>query len=201
MEQFLLLMDSIPEMPISNNEELFKFVAADSGGKWSLLARYLDLNEEDIEAIKQKYHFDNERCMQMITKWLGSKELRPTYAKLACALINVQQYGKVHGLKQLVPPTSYDRDKHQSEHLLQLPLGEASLSILVEEMIGERESGSNGAEVVIHCVSSEELPMEGLVFIVTSLGEGSRGLGMVEYVLKAASRDGVDEVMVSLRYL
>lgn len=200
-ERFLVLMDSILEMPIADNEELFKFVAADAGVKWSLLGRYLDVSDEDIEEIKQKYHFDNERCMQMIVKWLGSKELRPTYAKLACALVNVLQYDKVRGLKELIPQNSYVRDEHLGMHVLQLPLGEASLAALVAEMNRESEGGRTGAEVVIRRVSSDEFPPEGLVFSVMSLGEGSRGLKMLEYVLKAASRDDVKEVVVSLRYL
>lgn len=200
-EHFLLLMDSIPEMPITENTELLELIAKDSGAKWSIFGRYLGVSDEDIEDIKETSYFDNERCAKVIVKWLENAELRPTYAKMACALVNTHQYGKVEDLKGLVPPSSYDNEDHFSMHVLKLPLNESSLASLVAEMGKEREGGRTGVEVAIRSVSSGDFPMEGLAFSLMSLGSGGDGLRVLAYVLKAAAMDGVGEVVVSLRYV
>ena len=199
-EQFLLSVDSIPDMPISENKELARAIAVDYGPKWSMFGRYLGLSDEDIEDIKENCLFDNERCARVIVKWLESTELRPTYAKIACALVNTHQYHKIDDLKKLVPHSSYDSSNHCSMHVVKLPLGEDSLGPLMEEMSKEREIGSRGAEVTVRSASGDggDFPVEGLVFCLVSLG--SRELRVVEYVLKAAATDGVGTAVVSLSY-
>lgn len=201
-EQFLLSMDSIPEMPLSESEELVKAIAADYGAKWSIFGRYLDVSDEDIEDIKERCLFDNERCARVIVKWLESTELNPTYSKMACALVNTHQYGKVDDLKKLVPWSSYNSSNHSSTHIVKLPLTEDSLAPLMVEMSKERESGRRGAKVTVRSVSGDgsDFPVKGLTFCLVSLSDDGRGLRVVEYVLKAAAMDGVGEVVISLYY-
>jgi hypothetical protein len=198
-EDILCLLDSIPEMPVSESSELLQLIAADSGPMWSIFGRYLGVSDEDIEDIKDGCHFDNERCARVIKKWLRSTESKATYAQLACALVNARQYGKVRGLKPLVPQRSYDDRSHRSVHIVNLPLTEESLSSLMVESEKERESGQGGAEVTVQSVSSSDHEAQDLTFGLPR-SKGGSGLKVLEYVLKGIALDGVEEVVVSLHY-
>ena len=193
LEEFLLLIDSFPKMPLSEKKKILHMLTSTSGvgGKWAILARYLGVSDEEIDKIKEMYHFDNERCMQMLAKIRG-QDL--TYSKLSYALANTLQYDLVRELKKLIPDRSYDEASCRSMHVLPLPLKEAGLVPLVEEMKRKLSSGwgvhgGGEVEITVQCVPE-----------VLSFRIAPGHMKVVEYLLKALAQEGAKEVIITVNY-
>ena len=200
VEELLLLLDSIPQMPLSENKDLFEAISthASAKRKWTLLARYLGVSDEVIDGIKQSCHFKEEKCMKMLVKWRDSKHLSTTYARLFCALVNIQQYAIVSGAKKSIPNSAYDKNLHWSMHMINFPLAESALDAIVTEMTNESQGGMDQAEVTIQSDPNDKLSQP-LEFRLLSLDSG--GWRVLEYMLKAAAYDRVRGIVVTLQYL
>lgn len=200
IQNFLLLVDSFPEMPIFDDVEFFKLIATDPivQQKWSLLGRYLGVSDEDIADIKKSYYFSAEKCMRMLDCWKESSHLSPTYAKIVSALVNICQYTLVADVKKKMARNSFDSGSRRGMHIIQIPASDSALSVISEEMKRESTSGRAGAKVTIQS-DPNDLLSEALVFQLGSLDDG--GLRVLKYMFKAAAHEGVREIVVKLDYL
>lgn len=203
IEDLLLLIDSVPQMPLLDNSEVFELIATHPTAKrkWSLLARYLGMSEENIQEIKRSYHFNEEKCLRMLLRWSQDKKTSTssaTYARLLCGLINIREYVLARGAKEAIPRCAFDRELRYSMHIVRLPLTETSLDQVAEEMSGESQGGMTGADITIQSDPNDKLS-EALEFRLTSLDSG--GWRVLEYMLKAAAFDGVKEIVLTLLYL
>ncbi len=219
LEKLLRTHDSVPAMPISkeNCEKVFLLVARDNKAqrKWRMIGRYLLLSDADLVEIQKQFHFNAEKCLQMLKRWMfktaapptsatptlsatPTPSAMPTYYKLVVALINAQQYDIISPVRRVVPPNLFDKRFQRSMHVIPLPATDHTLSALREELQSEHARGMTSAAVTIQSDPNSKLS-EALGFHLFGL-EGSGGLRVIGYMLKAAAADGVEEAWLTLAY-
>ena len=80
---------NIHDTPITNSELLR--VYSRRVVDWKSLAKYLSVDEKEINRINHDYKLDEERCCQMLHSWRRTEGNHATYARLAKGLKEIGQ--------------------------------------------------------------------------------------------------------------
>ena len=95
---------SFPPTPIgeSDGQVLFNALVF-RVKKWQLLGRYLELEDEVIEAIEKENQFHIEQCYKMFVKWREQFGSNATYARLAEAMRNIMREDLLPDIANHIP--------------------------------------------------------------------------------------------------
>ena len=108
---------SFPNFQIrdKDREKLFHTLAPKIR-QWTFLGRSLNIDDETLEEIASSYHFDVERCYQMLCRW----RIEATYHRLAQGLKDIMREDLYPDLISQIPSVrELSVDQERASHALQ----------------------------------------------------------------------------------
>ena len=201
----------IPNVIISGDEEdeMFKTIAGRIR-KWKMLGRYLSLKDEVLEEIELHNHFDEERCLKMLKRFIIDVGDGATYVRLAIALKNIMHDSLVADIAQYFPQyhqASGSSSAANSECVFPLILPskidgiDASLSVIKESFKIQKNNGKQKAKLEVRYPSelANTRANSPLCFELSILNAGS--IRVLEDVCVAAIHRRVKELTVNIMYV
>ena len=94
---------NIQDTPITNSELLR--VYSRRVVDWKSLAKYLNVDEKEINRINHHYKLEEERCCQMLHSWCRTQDNRATYACLAKGFKEIGQEYLIKDLQKHLKDT------------------------------------------------------------------------------------------------
>ena len=95
----------IQDTPITNSEMLR--VYSRRVVDWKSLAKYLNVDEREINRINHDYKLDEERCCQMLHSWRRTEGNHATYARLAKGFKEIGQEYLIKDLQKHLKDTAF----------------------------------------------------------------------------------------------
>ena len=110
----------------ADHYKLLMEIARKIGTKWSFLARYFGITEEDISAIKLKASSIDERSSQMLKHWISQNPQKATWGRLCNGLVRILRGDIVDDISQYL----YGTGRHNILQYAEKSLATSNIQIL-----------------------------------------------------------------------